>query len=112
MAVNALNGLRLGPGPAAGTPARTPDVAAAPPDEAKAVSRQFEAMFVELLLRQMRSAARGLSGAEKGFASDVYDGWYEQQVAQRIVAGGGIGLSDSLSRALQVRYNGGNAGEQ
>lgn len=93
-----LNGLSPRQQPGKVTPGETDG-------EARAVSRQFEAMFVELLLRQARSTSQALGGEEAGMARDVYQGWFEQHVAQRITASGGIGLADSLYRSLQVRYN-------
>lgn len=99
MAIQIPTGVRVGPaaGPA---PAPRPEA-----DRVRDAGRQFEALFLEVLLRQMRSAARSLGGEQRRFAADLYDGWLEQQLAQRLVAGGGIGLADALSRALQLRYN-------
>lgn len=100
MAGHAIPTSRSGPGllPAAARPVQA--------DRLKDASRQFEAIFIQQLLRQMRRSAEPIRGEEPGLARDVYHGWLEEQVAERVAAGGGIGLGDRLFRALQLRYAG------
>ena len=71
-------------------------------DEArlKAVTEEFEAIFLEIVLKNTRAAAQDLSGPGKSYARDVFEGWQDQAFARSIVGGGGVGLAVSLYRQL------------
>lgn len=59
-------------------------------------ARQFEALFVQMMLRSMREA-----GAAFGDGSDTtYRDMFDQQVALEITRGRGIGIADMLTRQL------------
>ncbi len=73
------------------------------PDEVgavKTVARQFEGMFVKMMLDAMRATTMGdpLFG---GNASLLYRDMLDQQIADKISLGEGIGLADILSRQIQ-----------
>lgn len=86
-------------------PVRTsPQVQAAPTDEQlKQVTEEFEAIFVELMLRNMRESTRRLGENNPSQARDIYESWQDQALAQRIVGGGGIGLAAQLYEQLSAR---------
>ncbi|MEN7342616.1 MAG: rod-binding protein, partial [Pseudomonadota bacterium] len=62
------------------------------------VAEQFEALFVQNMLKSMRDASFGdaLFGETGGLYRDMFD----QQVAADIAAGPGIGFADMLVRQL------------
>lgn len=70
------------------------------PEAIKAVAQQFEALFMQMILKQMRSAASfgggGLDGEEVGF----YRGMADQQLALNLSRSGGFGLARALERQL------------
>ncbi len=75
----------------------------APSDEPGAVAtvaRQFEGMFVKMMLDAMRATSVGdpLFG---GHASLLYRDMLDQQISDKISQGRGIGLADILSRQIQ-----------
>lgn len=77
------------------------------PDARRAVAQQFEALFLNQMLRQMRDASAVIDGGlvdreRMRFHEDMLD----QQLSLSLSRGRGIGLADSILRQL-----GGEAGE-
>ncbi|HVT34472.1 MAG TPA: flagellar assembly peptidoglycan hydrolase FlgJ [Nevskiaceae bacterium] len=72
------------------------------PAALKAAAKQFEAMFMQMLLKSARDAKVGdeaFSGEQSGFYQDMFD----QQMAQHLAAGKGLGIADLLVRQLQAK---------
>ena len=72
------------------------------PQALKAAAKQFEAMFMQMLLKSGRAAKVGdeaFSGEQSGFYQDMFD----QQMAQHLAAGKGLGIADLLVRQLQAK---------
>ena len=71
------------------------------PEESKlrVAAEQFEAIFTQTLLRQMREAMPrgGLFDSDQG---RFYEQMFDQQLASSLGAHGGLGLSDILVRQL------------
>lgn len=70
------------------------------PEALKAAARQFESMFTQMMLKSARAANTGddlLGGGQTEFYQDMFD----QQVAQQMSAGKGLGIADMLIRQLQ-----------
>ncbi len=71
------------------------------PDSLRAAAQQFEALFVQQVLKSARGASLGedlLGGPQ----SDVYRDLFDQQMALHLsTAGGGIGLAEVLVRQMQ-----------
>ena len=69
------------------------------PEATDVAARQFEALFIQMMLKSMRDAAPGLDGGDSdqvGFYRDMFD----QQIALELARGEGIGLRESLVREL------------
>jgi len=64
-------------------------------------AQEFEALFVEMVFKQMRSANNALSGEPKGFARSTYEGWQDQETARSIGQQGNFGLAEILYKQLQ-----------
>lgn len=64
------------------------------------VAGQFEALFVQEMLKSMRSASFGdpIFGGSGG--AEMYRDLFDQQIADDIAAGPGVGLADLLVRQL------------
>lgn len=63
------------------------------------VSRQFESLFLQMMLKGMRDASFGgglLDSKQSAFYRDMYD----KQIAMHMAEGQGIGLADVLKRQL------------
>ncbi len=70
----------------------------------KEVARQFEAMFVQMMLKSMRDASLGeglLDSDNVKFYQDIYD----QQLAIHLSDSGGIGLAEVIERQLGGAQN-------
>jgi flagellar protein FlgJ len=70
------------------------------PDAAlKAVAQQFEGIFMNMMLKSMRDATPqdGLFDSEQ---SRLYTQLFDQQLAQKLSAGKGIGLADMMVKQL------------
>lgn len=69
------------------------------PEAIKGVAKQFEAIFVSMMLKSMRDATHS-EGMFDNDASKMYTSMFDQQISQKIAAGKGIGLADMLTRQL------------
>jgi len=70
------------------------------PAALKAAARQFEALFTQQLFKSMRAAKVGddLMGSDQGA---IYQDMFDQQMAQHLSQGRGLGIADLLVRQLQ-----------
>ena len=77
-------------------------VTASPRDaKLREAAEEFEALFVEMVFKQMRSANNALSGEQKSFARSTYEGWQDQETAKAISRQGSFGLAEILYKQLQ-----------
>lgn len=68
------------------------------PEGIKTVAKQFEAMFLNIMLRGMRSS--GGNSLLDNNETKLYTEQLDQQFAQKIAEGRGIGLADALVKQL------------
>lgn len=71
---------------------------------AKAVSTDFETLFVSQMMEHMFSGdslGKSLFGSEE--SDEIYQSMMVDQYARKIVAGGGIGIASYIERALANR---------
>lgn len=69
------------------------------PEALREAARQFEALFIQQMLKNMREASFG----DELFDNDqskLYQGMFDQQVSIHMTEKGGIGLADLLIRQL------------
>jgi flagellar protein FlgJ len=76
------------------------------PEALAAVARQFEALFLQMVLKSMRDATPS-SGLTDNDQTRLYQSLLDQQLAQNLAQGGGTGLAQALLRQL----GGGGAGQ-
>ncbi|MDP3686856.1 MAG: rod-binding protein, partial [Sulfurimicrobium sp.] len=69
---------------------------------ARAAAQQFEALFLNMMLKSMREAT-----PQDGLFDDsntrLYTGMLDSQLAQSLSKGKGIGLADMLVRQMQIQ---------
>lgn len=72
--------------------------------DARKVGREFEAMFVGLMLKSMRETVGKdkLTGGGRG--EEMFRSLLDQQYADSAAAGGGIGLAKTIERDLTRGY--------
>jgi len=75
------------------------------------VARQFEAVMIAMLIKNMRQASIGDAYFDSS-AMDNYKSMYDQQLSMELSKGKGIGLADSIVRQLQQRPSSDNADDQ
>lgn len=74
---------------------------AARDERLREAAREFEVMFLGILLKQTRATTRALSTEKVSFARETYEGWQDEMFAKNIAMGGGIGLGEVMYRQLQ-----------
>ena len=70
-----------------------------PQGNLRAVARQVEGLFVQMMLKSMRDALPkdGLFSSDQ---TRMYTSMYDQQIAQQLTAGKGLGLADAMAKQL------------
>lgn len=79
----------------------------APPPKAKAkeaheAAQQFEAIFLRMIVKDMRQNATSMTGGGmmgEGVGSDVREGWFDTFMSDHLASTGRVGLADSLYRS-------------
>ena len=69
------------------------------PEALEAVAKQFESLFVEMMLKSMREASLG-DGIFDSDAGELYQGMFDKQIALDLSRGKGMGIADMLIRQL------------
>jgi flagellar protein FlgJ len=83
------------------------------PEALREVARQFEALFVGMMMKGMREASLG-EGLFDNDQSRMYQGMYDRQVSLELVKGQGLGLAELLVRQLSpemAREGAGTSGQ-
>ncbi len=71
------------------------------PEARRAVAKQFESLFLGLMIRQMRQSASVIDGGLiDNERIELQQGLFDQQLALSLARGRGIGLADALLRGL------------
>lgn len=71
------------------------------PDARRAVAKQFESLFLGLMIRQMRQSASVIDGGLiDNDRIELQQGLFDQQLALSLARGRGIGLADALQRGF------------
>lgn len=65
----------------------------------KAVAQQFEGLFIQMMLKNMRTAAQVDDGQHSSYM-DFYTDMYDKQLSQTLSSNGGIGIAKVLLRQM------------
>ena len=71
------------------------------PQANKQVAQQFEALFIQMMLKTMRDASQ-LSDSSDGEQTRFYQEMFDKQIALELAADNGIGLAAAIERQLQA----------
>lgn len=77
------------------------------PEAVREVADQFEALFVQMMLKSMRDATEK-GGLFDNDQSELYQGMFDKQISMEFTGGKGIGFSDMLVNQLGGRFSGVN----
>ena len=69
------------------------------PETLRRVAGQFEALFVQMMLKNMRDSSLN-EGLLESDQTKFYQGMFDQQIASEMTKGQGLGLADMLIRQL------------
>jgi flagellar protein FlgJ len=70
-------------------------------DARRAVAKQFEALFLDLMIRQMRQASSVIDGGlVDNDRLELQQGLFDEQIALSLARGRGIGFADALLRGF------------
>lgn len=67
---------------------------------AREAAQQFEALFVNMMIKQMREAMPTSGGLFGGDGMKLYESMHDQQLSLAMARRGGIGLAESIERQL------------
>jgi flagellar protein FlgJ len=67
---------------------------------AKKVAREFESMFVGMMLKSMRDTVGKDMLAGKGQSEDIYRSMLDQEYAKSVSAQGGLGLAKTIEKQI------------
>ena len=70
------------------------------PAALREVANQFEALFLQTMLKNMREASLGEALIGNSDQFDMYQGMMDEQLALEMASGKGVGLADMLVRQL------------
>ncbi len=74
--------------------------AADSPERLRAVAKEFEALFLNYMLKVMRETIDDSGLTEKGAGASVYTELFDQEVSRSLAARGALGISDLLIQKL------------
>ena len=70
------------------------------PEAVREAAKQFEAVFVQMMLKSMRTASPGDGGIMDNDQSLLYRDLFDQQIALNMARQGKLGIADQLVRQL------------
>ncbi|HEY4369384.1 MAG TPA: flagellar assembly peptidoglycan hydrolase FlgJ [Steroidobacteraceae bacterium] len=77
------------------------DAKARDPAALKAVAKQFESLFTQMLMKSMREASKSFGDSMfDSQQTDFYQGMFDDQLASHLSQGKGLGLADMLVKQL------------
>jgi len=87
--------------PARTTAAALPESNSARPEDIQKATREFEAMWIEMMLHSARPEADATLTGESDSTRDMVLDMADQQIAQMLAAQGGMGLSRLVQQGLK-----------
>ncbi|MGD9212360.1 MAG: rod-binding protein [Desulfobacteraceae bacterium] len=66
----------------------------------KAVCKEFESLFLNYLLKEMRATIPKSGFLDGGQAEQIYTAMYDERIAQEMADRGGIGLAEIIEKSL------------
>jgi len=79
------------------------DEAARQRNKLRQAARDFEAVFVQYLLRSMRRSVPKTDLFGRGLSGEFYESMFDQSVARAVVSKRGLGLADKIIEELERR---------
>ena len=71
----------------------------------KKACKDFESIFVNILLKNMRKTVGNSSAVEKSHGRKIYESMLDEKIASKVSEGEGIGIADTLYDSLKQQKN-------
>lgn len=75
------------------------------PQKLMEVCKEFESIFINMILKQARSGMNTDGLTEKSYAREIFEDMQDEQMAQSMSKGQGIGLAQELYKQLSRNTN-------
>ncbi|MBU5676611.1 rod-binding protein [Alkaliphilus sp. MSJ-5] len=75
------------------------------PQKLMEVCKEFESIFINMILKQARSGMKTDGLTEKSYAREIFEDMQDEQMAQSMSKGQGIGLAQELYKQLSRNTN-------
>lgn len=75
------------------------------PKALKSVCKNFEAIFVNMLLKNMRNTVVDGGLIEKSHAREIFEGMLDEKIAEEVSKGQGIGIAKLMYEQLSKNMN-------
>lgn len=69
------------------------------------VCREFESIFINMILKQGRAGIKSDGLTEKSYARETFEEMQDEQLAQHMAKGQGVGLAQELYKQLSRTTN-------
>ncbi|QEK13206.1 hypothetical protein FQB35_13515 [Crassaminicella thermophila] len=66
--------------------------------------RQFESMFVNMMLKNMRNTIKEDGFIKKSYAREIFEGMLDEKLAEEASKGQGIGIAKEMYKQLSMKY--------
>ena len=77
----------------------------------KEVSQQFEAIFLNMMLKAMRKATEK-SGLTDSHATEAYEQMFDQEIASRLSKTGSLGIAEAIERQIMFQQGSDAVGDK
>lgn len=71
----------------------------------KDVCKEFESLFINMLLKQMRNTIPDGGLIEKSQAREMFESMLDEKISLEIAEGGGLGIADMMVKNLTSSYD-------
>jgi Rod binding domain-containing protein len=69
--------------------------------ELREVSKNFETIFMQMMLKEMRNSVAKSSLLGNSQATEIFESMHDEQLSKQLASSGGIGIGDLIYRKLQ-----------
>jgi len=81
-------------------------IASGDKEQLKKVSEQFESVFIHMMIKSMRTTVTDGGLTEKSHARGIYEGMYDQEMANKMASGRTMGVANMLYKQLEKYVDG------
>lgn len=74
-------------------------------EELMKVCREFESIFINMLMKQMRATIPKSDFLNRGIDREIFESMFDEEVSKEMAKGGGIGLAREIYRSLVAQID-------